>query len=153
MRIIRWLATILIAVATPLGFAFLLAMFFGADGNATPRAWPDDGNSTPTFFGEITIITSILIWCIAPIILKRKNLGAWLRYGIFSPIFGGIFVAVLTVPTLLIHFHIFAFVILGFIITISIPVGLLVGYVMFFIWRSPDPTEIEETEQGVSPNA
>ena len=149
---IRWLATILIAIATPLVFAFLLAVSAGADGTSIPREFPDEGNAIYSYFGEITIFTSLVIWCIAPIILKNRGLGFWLLYGVLSPIFGGIFVAVLTVPSLLIHFHVLAFIILGFIIAISIPVGLFVGFLMFLIWRSPKAEVIEEAEQASSSN-
>ena len=144
MRILRWLATVTLAIGTPIAFAFLLATLFGAFRNPNPSAPTWEGESTPTYFGEILLFTSVALWIAAPLILKDKKVGAWVRYGLLSPIFGGIFVAILSVPTLLLHYHIFALVILGFFIAISIPFGLLVGFLNFLIWRTPKHEEAED---------
>jgi len=148
MRILRWLATITLAIGTPIAFTFLLAALFGAFRNPQPSTPVWEGESTPTYFGGILLFTSVAIWCAAPSILKDKKVGAWLRYGLLSPIFGGIFVAILSIPTLLVHFHIFALIILGLFMVICIPVGILVGFLNFLIWRLPKDEDAEQAVDG-----
>ena len=126
MRTAKWLGTIAIGTGVPL---LILRAF--------PRATPAAGTTGSGYLDALMVFTSLAIWLSAPAILRGRSIGAWIAYGLLSPIVGGVVVALLSVPSLIIHFHIIALLILAVIIALSLPIGSLVGLAMYGIWRDP----------------